>query len=139
LREEAKKVPGILAQEHYPESTRQTHLDFCFRYNREQFAGLGRQQVIGALNAEGIPVGDTYPPLNREPFIEHALNSRGFRAIYSQQRLDRYRKQNHCPHNDELCATGFSIDQHVLIGSQEDVSDIVEGLCKVQKNAATLA
>ena len=138
LREETRKVPGIIIQEHYPESTRQTHLDFCFRYEKEQFAGLGRRQVEEALNAEGIPVGGTYPALNREPFIEHTLDSRGFRAIYSQQRLDRYRQQNHCPHNDELCDTSFAIDQHVLIGSKQDVVDIVEALYKVQKNAATL-
>ncbi len=138
LREGARKIPGITIQEHYPESTRQTHLDFSFTYDKKQFAGLGLKRVMDALDAEGIPVGSTYPALNREPFIENTLNSRGYRAIYSQQRLDRYRAQNHCPHNDELCATSMGIDQHVLLGEKSDVDDILTAIAKVQKGAATL-
>jgi dTDP-4-amino-4,6-dideoxygalactose transaminase len=138
LREGARKIPGITVQENYPESTRQTHLDTCFAYDKQQFAGLGLKRVMEALNAEGIPAGPTYPALNREPFIENTLNSRGFRAIYSQERLDRYRAQNHCPHNDQLCATTMAIDQHVLVGEKRDVDDILTALAKVQKGAATL-
>lgn len=138
LREGARKIPGITIQENYAESTRQTHLDFCFRYDKEQFAGIGLKRLMEALNAEGIPAGPTYPALNREPFIENTLNSRGFRAIYSQERLDRYRAQNHCPHNDQLCASTLAIDQHVLIGARSDVDDILTGIAKVQKCAATL-
>jgi perosamine synthetase len=138
LREGARKIPGITVQEFYPESTRQTHLDTCFAYDKEQFAGLGLKRVMEALNAEGIPIGTTYPALNREPFIENTLDSRGFRAIYSQERLNRYRAQNHCPHNDQLCMTTMAIDQHVLVGAKSDVDDILTALAKVQKGAATL-
>jgi perosamine synthetase len=139
LREGARKIPGITVQEFYPESTRQTHLDTCFAYDKEQFAGLELKQVMEALNAEGIPAGHTYPALNRQPFIENTLNSRGFRAVYSPERLDRYRAQNHCPHNDQLCATTLALDQHVLIGSKSDVDDILTAIAKVQRAAATLS
>ena len=138
LREGARKIPGITIQENYPESTRQTHLDFCFRYDPQQFAGIGLKRLMEALNAEGIPAGATYPALNREPFIENTLNSRGFRAIYSQGRLDRYRAQNHCPNNDLLCDSTLAIDQHVLVGERSDVDDILTAIAKVQKCAATL-
>jgi perosamine synthetase len=138
LREGARKIPGITVQEFYPESTRQTHLDTCFAYDKEQFAGLGLKRVMEALNAEGIPVGTIYPALNREPFIENTLGSRGFRAIYSQERLNRYRAENHCPHNDQLCRTTMAVDQHVLVGAKSDVDDILTAMAKVQKGAATL-
>jgi len=139
LKAELEKIPGIMPQEHYAESTRQTYLEFAFRYDRRHFSGISREQFAKALQAEGIPVGVTYHPLNKDPFIEDALNSRGYRRVFSKQRLDRYREQNHLPHNDELCATELGMDQHVLIGPQQDVDDIIEAFHKVSKNAAALA
>ncbi|MGA3165871.1 MAG: DegT/DnrJ/EryC1/StrS family aminotransferase [Terriglobia bacterium] len=138
LREGLKSVPGIALQESYPESARHNYYCFGLRYDRAQFSGASRETFIQALNAEGIPISAGYTPLNKEPFIEDNLNSRGFRAIYSPERLDKYRKQNHYPRNDELCATGMYLSQQVLIGSKRDVDDVVEGFAKVQKNAAML-
>jgi dTDP-4-amino-4,6-dideoxygalactose transaminase len=138
LSEELKKIPGVMPQEHYPESTRQNYYCFGLRYDKVQFNGAAREKVIKALNAEGIPIGAADAPLNKEPFIEDNFNSRGFRAVYSKERLDRYREQNECPHNDELCATSMSLPHPVLIGSKSDVDDIVEAFGKVQRNAARL-
>lgn len=138
LVEEMRKIPGIHPQENYSGSTRQTYLDIVFRYDQEQFHGLPRAKLIEALTAEGIPVGGGYPALNREPFIEDTLNSRAYRTIFSRERLERYREQNHCPHNDDLCAASLFLDQHVLVGAKTDVDDILEALRKVQKNAGTL-
>lgn len=138
LREELQKVPGITPQEHYPESTRQNYYCFGFRYDPARFNGLPRAKFIQAVNAEGVPAEAVYPPLNKEPFIEYGLNSRGFRAVFSKKRLDQYRAQNQCPHNDELCATSLYLSQQVLIGSKQDVDDVVEAFAKVQKHAAPL-
>ena len=137
LLEEMRKIPGIYPQENYGESTRQTYLEIVFRYDQTQFHGLPRSKLIEALNAEGIPAGVSYPPLNREPFIEETLNSRAYRTVFSKERLDRYREQNHCPNNDELCATSVFLDQHVLIGAKTDLDDILEAVAKVQKLAGT--
>ena len=138
LRDELKKVPGILLQEHYPESTRQNYYCFALRYDKSHFNGISREKLVQALVAEGIPVSAGYPPLNMEPFLENNLSSRGFRAVYSKERLDKYRLQNHCPNNDELCATSMYMSQNVLIGSKEDVDDVVEAFAKVQRNASNL-
>ena len=139
LQGELKKIPGIIPQEHYPECTRQNYYFFGFRYDQEHFKGASRSRVVEALEAEGIPVGPIYPPLNKEPFIEQNFGSRGFRAVFSKKRLDQYREQNHCPHNDELCATSLYLGQEMLIGTKKDVDDVVEAFSKVQKHAATLA
>jgi perosamine synthetase len=140
LREELRKVPGIYPQEIYPESTHQTYYCFGMRYDQEHFKGVSRVKAAKALNAEGIPVGGNYiPPLTREPFLEHTLNSRGFQRIYSKERLARYREENHCPRNDELCASALVLAHETLMGSKNDIDDIVEAFYKVQKNAAMLA
>ena len=136
LREELKKIPGVMPQEHYPESTRQNYYFFGLRYNPEHFSGIPRERLMAALQAEGIPVSSIYPPLNKEPFIEQSLNSRGFRAVFSKERLAKYREQNHCPHNDELCATSLSLSHETLLGTKQDVEDIVEAMAKVHANAA---
>jgi dTDP-4-amino-4,6-dideoxygalactose transaminase len=138
LRSGLAKVPGILPQEHYPESTRQNNYVVGLRCDMAQFHGASREQVLKALRAEGIPIGAGYPPLNKEPFLEDNLTSRGFRAVYSRERLDKYRLQNRCPHNDELCATSMTLSQEVLIGSEGDVDDVVEAFAKVQRNAAQI-
>jgi dTDP-4-amino-4,6-dideoxygalactose transaminase len=139
LREELKKIPGVYPQENYPESTRQNYYCFGLRYDPAHFNGLSRAKLIAALNAEGIPVSAGYPPLNKEPFIEANLTSRGFQTAFSKERLDEYRKRSHCPHNDELCATSKYLEQQVLIGSKADVDNVVEAFDKVQRNAAALA
>jgi dTDP-4-amino-4,6-dideoxygalactose transaminase len=138
LKEELGKIPGIYPQQTYSACTRQTYLDIVFRYDEAHFHGVSREKLIEALRAEGIDAGIPYPALNREPFIEHTLASRAYRTVFSKARLDRYRERNHCPHNDEVCATSLYLNQHVLIGEKSDVDDIVEAFAKVQKNAGTL-
>jgi len=139
LREQIKQVPGIYPQEHYPESTRQAHYCFAVRYDRAHFNGLSYQHVTRALRAEGIPVNGYYtPPLNREPYIEHTLNSRGFQTVFSKERLNRYREQNHCPHNDELCETVLFMYHGALLGTRDDTQDIAEAFAKVQRNASSI-
>ena len=45
---------------------------------RPAFSGLPRAAFLKALGAEGVPASSGYSPLNREPFLEDALATRGF-------------------------------------------------------------
>jgi dTDP-4-amino-4,6-dideoxygalactose transaminase len=137
LRNELRNFPGLMPQDHYPPTTRRNYYVFGLRYDPEHFNGLARAEFIRAMHAEGIPVGGIYPPMNKEPFLEASFNSRGFRAVFSQDRLAKYRAQNNCPNNDKLCATCLGISHEVLIGTQRDVDDVIEACAKVQKYAAT--
>jgi hypothetical protein len=94
------------------------------------------------MHAEGIPIGgggSSHTVLNKQPFIELSLNSRGFRRNFSAERLQRYREENHCPNNDKLAETSVSLGQQVLIAGKEDVTDILEAAAKVQKFASTVS
>jgi dTDP-4-amino-4,6-dideoxygalactose transaminase len=137
LRKELQSIPGLMPQEHYSQSTRQNYYVFGLRYDPDHFSGLDRAKFIRAMKAEGIPLGGIYPPMNKEPFMEECLNSRGFRAVFSRQRLNQYRAQNNCPNNDKLCATCLGLSHEVLIGTQADVADVLEACAKVRKYAAT--
>ena len=140
LKERLSQIPGIMPQEYYPGSTRMTHYNFGLRWDKAQLAGLTQQQMIKAIKAEGIPsVESSTPPLNREPYLEKTLNSRGYQRLFSKQRLERYRQENVLPKNDELCATHVVMFHDVLMGTKADVDDVVEAFAKVQRNAAALA
>ncbi len=140
LKEQLRKIPGIYPQEQYPETAHQTYYHFGMRYDAAHFNGVPRDMIVKAINAEGIPMGGAYgPALNREPYLEQTLNSRGYQRIYSKERLARYREQNLCPHNDELTATAMEFGHHMLMGSKSDMDNIAAAFSKVQKNAADLA
>jgi len=138
LRKELRNIPGLLPQENYEQSTRHNYYVFGLRYDADQFHGMTRAKFVEAMNAEGIPMATIYPPLNKEPFIEASLSSRHFQAVFSKERLDRYREQNHCPNNDKLCDTCLSVEHQVLIGTQRDVDDVLEACAKVQKYCETV-
>jgi len=139
LADELKNHPGLMVQENYPQCNRRNYYVFGLRYDPDHFSGMTRSKFIQAMHAEGIPVGGMYPPMNKEPFLETCLNSRGFHRVYSPERLEKYRAENHCPSNDKLCATVLGIGQEVLIGTQNDVSDVLEAAAKVHKYAAATA
>ena len=139
LQAEMKKIPGFTVQENYPESTRQNHYCFGMRYDPEHFKNVPRAKVTAALEAEGMMVGAGYNPLNKEPFLERNLRSRAFQAVFSAERLEKYRRESHLPRNDELCATALYLEQNMLMGERSDVDDVLEAFNKVQSNASALA
>jgi dTDP-4-amino-4,6-dideoxygalactose transaminase len=133
-----KNVPGIYPQKRYAEITRQNYWWYGFRYDAKQFNGAPRELFARALAAEGVHVANYSVAINREPFVEVNLTSRGFRRIYSKERLERYREENKCPHNDEVAATNLGFNHPVLSGPRRDMDDIVEAFAKVQRHSAEL-
>jgi dTDP-4-amino-4,6-dideoxygalactose transaminase len=110
-----------------------------FRYDKERFAGLPRRIFLKALNAEGVPASGGYAPLNKEPFLEQALQSRVYQKLYSEQRLARWREQNKCPANDRLCEEAVWFTQTMLLDTREGMEQIAEAIRKIQASAGELA
>ncbi|MCX6596792.1 MAG: DegT/DnrJ/EryC1/StrS family aminotransferase, partial [Acidobacteria bacterium] len=131
-------IAGMTPQKLYPGCTRNAWHLYMFRYQPEAFAGLTRERFIAAMRAEGIPVSSGYSPLNREPFLENVLNSRGFRRIYGEKRLAQWREQNQTPQNDQLCQEALWLTQTMLLDTREGMDQIVEAVRKVQKAAGPL-
>jgi dTDP-4-amino-4,6-dideoxygalactose transaminase len=131
-------IAGMTPQKLYPGCTRNAWHLYMFRYQPEAFAGLTRERFIAAMRAEGIPVSSGYSPLNREPFLENVLNSRGFRRIYGEKRLAQWRERNQTPQNDQLCQEALWLTQTMLLDTREGMDQIVEAIRKVQKAAGPL-
>jgi dTDP-4-amino-4,6-dideoxygalactose transaminase len=139
LSEMLAQIGGIAPAEIYPGCTRNAYHLYLFRYDPAAFAGVPRARFIEALRAEGVPVSGGYSPLNRDPFLEAALRTRPFQAIYSKRRLDNWRERNSCPQNDQLCREALWFSQTLLLGSARDMEQIAEAIARIQKNADALA
>lgn len=139
LTSKIEKIPGIIPQRFYKGQTRGAYHLYAFRYKKEQFNEAPLGKFLSALNAEGIPAWSGYSPLNKEGIIEDALTSKNFQRAFSKERLDKYRRENNCPANDQLCTEAVWLTQSMLLGPQSDMDDIADAIQKVYENREKLA
>ncbi|MGC8640753.1 MAG: DegT/DnrJ/EryC1/StrS family aminotransferase [Isosphaeraceae bacterium] len=134
-----REIPGIHPARMYEGCTRNAYHLYMFRYKSEEFGGLTRAKFLHALDAEGIPCSSGYGTLNKEPFIQAALNSRGFRRIFSKEILDGYPERNQCPANDQLCQEAVWFTQSMFLGTKSDMDQIAAAVRKIHAHAEVLA
>ena len=134
-----KDIPGILPHKLYEGVTRAAYHLYPLRYKKEYFNDLPRDKFLSALRAEGIPCSSGYGPQYKDGLIEEALNSTGYKRLYSRERLKRYRRENHYPDNDQLCKEAVWFGQNLLLGAKKDIGDIADAILKVYENRDELA
>lgn len=138
LTSQLKEIPGLTPARMYEGCTRNAYHLYMFRYNPEGFAGLPRDRFLKAVAAEGVPVSGGYTPLYREPFLKNTLETRGFKTVYSPERIAALLDGVHCPRNDQLCKEAVWLTQTTLLGPRSDMDQIADALRKVQRHAAKL-
>ena len=136
LTEGIRSIPGL---EHvHLQSTQMKHgyYYYLLRYDTEKFGGLNPEELCQALNAEGIPIlpGDR-KPLYRHPVFE-PYNLAGW--LWPQV-LDHYKQvvdleNPQCPEAEKACACTLVLRHQVLLGSENDMDDIIEAIGKVSDN-----
>ena len=71
--------------------------------------------------------------------MEEALNSKGYKRLFSKQRLDAYREElNNLPDNDQLTTEAVWFYQNMLLAERKDMDDIVNAVHKVYENRKQL-
>jgi perosamine synthetase len=138
LRAQISKIPGIKPYKLYDNVTRAAFHMFAFRYKKEEFKGLSRDQFLSALAAEGIPNLSGYAPyLNKQPYLENAFNSKNFKRMYSKEELDfkKFSERNECPENDSLCSEAVWLQQFMLLASRQDLDSIAVAIDRIRLNA----
>src|SRR5581483_6906971 len=133
-----REIPGIRPARTYEGCTRNAYHLYMFRYDKEHFAGLPRGTFLKALKAEGVPASGGYAPLNKESFLEAALSSRAYRALYPGDVLSSWRERNHCPANDRLCEEAVWFTQTMLLDTRQGMEQIAEAIRKIQAHAQDL-
>jgi len=134
-----KEIPGIAPAKHYDGCTNNAYHLYMLRYNSQAFANLPREKFLKALAAEGIPGSGGYSPLNSQQFLKTVIESRGYKRLFSAQRLKQWAEQNHCPANDKLCSEAVWFTQNMLLGPRSDMEQIASAVRKIQKFAGELA
>ena len=131
-----KQSPGLEPAAMYPGCTNNAYHLFMARYDPQAFAGLPRNKFLKALAAAGIPCSGGYSPLNTQPFIRNAVQSRGYTRLVSGKRLEQWGGKNRCPDTDKLCTEAVWFTQNMLIGHRADMDQIAEAVSKVRAHAA---
>ncbi len=134
-----REIPGIVPARMYDGCTRNAYHLYMLRFEPEKFAGMTRAQFLKALHAEGVPLSAGYGPLNRSAFLKTTLQSRGFRRLFSAERIARWEEQNQTPVNDRMTREGCWFSQNCLLAERSTMEQIAEGILKVQKHAAEIA
>ncbi len=131
------EIKGVRPTKKYSGQTRRAYYEYQLIYDKGFFAGLPKNRFRKAMEAEGIEMGQGIDSsLHNSPDVEVYLNSKTFQKLYSKERLDRYRKENHCPVNETIeNETGLSLPQIVFTGTKKDIEDIVKAIVKIQKSA----
>jgi dTDP-4-amino-4,6-dideoxygalactose transaminase len=134
-----KEIPGILSAR-LPENSQAVWHLYPFRYDADKFQGLPRETFIKAMRAEGIPCSTGYQEQYFDGLLDEAIASRGFKRLFSAERLKEYRESfQELKGNREVCATTVAIPQNLLLAEATDVDRIGEAIRKIQAHGAELA
>jgi dTDP-4-amino-4,6-dideoxygalactose transaminase len=133
------EIPGIIPYSLTHDSNKSAYHIYPLRYKKEHFDGLPREKFLAALQAEGIPCSSGYEAQYRDGFMDEVLNSRGFKRLFPEQRLKRYREELHeLPENDQLTREAVWFFQNMLLAERRDMDDIVHAVRKVYENRKQL-
>ncbi|MFB3814521.1 MAG: DegT/DnrJ/EryC1/StrS family aminotransferase [Terriglobales bacterium] len=136
-------VDGIRPLKWDPRATRQSFHIYMFRYSPEAFGGLPKSEFVKALAAEGVPcIGGYSHALYKNPMFRNKdFYPRGCPITcghYSRD-IDYAAFEQLCPVTERACRSeAVWLEHRLLLGSTQDMDDIVDAVEKVRSNAARL-
>jgi dTDP-4-amino-4,6-dideoxygalactose transaminase len=133
------QIPGITPVR-LPENSRAVWHLYPFRYDAAQFNGLSRDKFARALSAEGIPCGSVYHEQYYDGMLDEAIASRGFKRLWSAERLKAYRDSfQELKGTKQVCETTVAMTQNMLLADRGDMDQIIEAIRKIKAHSAALA
>ena len=133
------EIPGIQPVRLPGNSRAVWHL-YPFRYDAAKFQGLPRDKFIRAMRAEGIPCSTGYQEQYFDGLLDEAINSRGYKRLFSAARLKAYRDSfQELKGNRQVCETTVAMTQNLLLAAPGDIEHIAAAIRKIQAHGAELA
>ncbi len=128
------EIPGVHPQTRDPRCTSQGNYCYVVRIDPEMF-GVSREQIRLALEAEGIPLTMSYPPIHR---VDCFRDPDGFAPRYKDRDgMPDYANVD-CPVTDRLASDTLWFKTAVLMGTAADCDTVVAALAKVKAHAHEL-
>ncbi|MCX8202090.1 MAG: DegT/DnrJ/EryC1/StrS family aminotransferase, partial [Candidatus Caldarchaeum sp.] len=115
------QIDGIDPMPKPPEVTAHSYHLFIVRVQPSKFGFQTKEQLVKAVNAEGIPCNAGYKPLNSYPFIAEKSQTPSPVSV-----AEKASKQE-----------ALWIPQYVLLGEKDDLDDVVEAFQKLRQAAET--
>jgi len=130
LNRKLEKV-GLLPLKRDERLTRENGYYYSFKYEKGTFGGAHRDVFVKAMNTEGIPVwGIGFAPLYRDDLF--FADPRYFNVSYDYSKV-------RCPVAERAVQEEIvSLDHSMLLGTREDMDDIVAAATKIAQNANEL-
>lgn len=142
LTAELNRIDGLRPLAVDPRTTLHGYHIYMVRYN-EAVTGLSRKLFLEALNAEGVPATGGYAfALYKNPMFlnkEFINGSFPLGTIYHDD-MDYASFAELCPVSERACnGEALWLPQNVLLGTEEDIADIVRAVRKVLAGKNDLA
>jgi len=131
LNERLAEIAGIRPLKRGYGETRHSYHLYIFRYSAADFDALPRKLFIEALKAEGIPSSSGYgiPLYRQQLFLDCAF---GPYTGYRNTHPDLDYGSVSCPISERACyGEACWLPQNLLLGTQEDMDDIVRAIEKI--------
>jgi dTDP-4-amino-4,6-dideoxygalactose transaminase len=115
------EIPGLVPVRRDVRITTHANHIYMFKLDSKLARRVDKIDFIQKLNAEGIPAGQGYIPLNRnEAIIRDTAKRTGIRKVYE------------CPVSERLTKREVIwLPQNVLLGTSEDMDDTSNAIAKV--------
>ncbi|MFH1852095.1 MAG: DegT/DnrJ/EryC1/StrS family aminotransferase, partial [Candidatus Neomarinimicrobiota bacterium] len=123
LTEELRKIAGIKVPRPDYVTRHGYHL-FVYTYESAGFKSLPLAKFLEAMRAEGISCGSGYSPLYRDGVFQNPIA-----RLPLTRALDYYSKL-HLPVVEELSTTTVWMYQSMMLGSRQDMEDIISAQVK---------
>jgi dTDP-4-amino-4,6-dideoxygalactose transaminase len=141
LSQQLGEIGGLAPTRWDERATKHSFHLYILRYNPEQMDGVPRERFLAALAAEGIPCAAGYmAPLYCSPlFLNKDFTGHGAPPSPIYDGLDYARYTELCPVTERACQQeAIWLAQTVLLGTRQDMDDIIAGFRKVKENLAEL-
>ncbi len=137
LTSKIKDIPGIYPQKLYEGTEEGSFYLYCMSYDKKLYNGADRSKYFKALAAEGISLSPYIKNgLHKEPWVDNIINRKVYQKMYTPQRLEQFKEEMVCPNCDIVCDEEMVMlwASGPLLGTQEDMDDVINALTKVYEN-----
>ena len=136
LTSKLKGFAALVPQKHYPGTESGAYYHYGMTYHQEHW-GVERSKFLKAVAAEGVGLGSYIKTgLHREPWVDHILGLKSYKAMYSASRLKEYKASMHLPNCDKITdETMVSFGgSGALLADRSEMDNIINAIMKVYEN-----
>jgi dTDP-4-amino-4,6-dideoxygalactose transaminase len=134
MKSRLSQLPGVVPVERTPGTDLRSIYQYCIHIDRTKFANATVEAISAALSAE---LNATVEPLDT-PLYRNVLycqqRSRIFTALWNSEETAVTHQEN-LPSAEHVHSTCITFSHHLLLGTEEDIDDIISAILKVQRHS----